>query len=56
MTDPPDDPRINVNFRLRRSSVARVDTIARSLDWRRSDVLRVLFVLGLTAWDRGERP
>jgi hypothetical protein len=54
VTDP--DPRVAVNLRLRRSSRDRVDTIAELHDWDRATALRTLLVLGLRAWDRGERP
>jgi hypothetical protein len=50
------DPRVAVNLRLRRTSRDRVDRIAGQLDWTRADTLRALVVLGLRAWDRGERP
>jgi len=51
-----DDPRINVNLRLRVSSRSRVDAIAAERDWTRAQALRALLVLGLRAWDRGDRP
>jgi hypothetical protein len=49
------DPRVNVNLRLRTSSRDRVDRIAVERDWDRAQTLRALLVLGLRAWDRGER-
>jgi hypothetical protein len=51
----PPDPRVNVNVRLRASSIHRIDRIATDRDWDRSDALRTLLALGLRAWDRGER-
>lgn len=51
-----DDPRINVNLRLRSSSARRVDSIAAEHDWTRAQTLRSLLALGLRAWDRGDRP
>jgi hypothetical protein len=50
------DPRVNTNVRLRLSSMHRVDEIAAERDWNRAQVLRSLLLLGLRAWDRGERP
>lgn len=46
---------MNVNLRLRTSSRDRVDKIAAEHDWDRAQTLRALLVLGLSAWDRGER-
>lgn len=50
------DPRANTNMRLRASALARVDSIAAAQDWNRAQALRTLLLLGLRAWDRGERP
>ena len=54
MTDP--DPRVAVNLRLRLSSRDRVDAIAARLGWDRATALRTLLLMGMRAWDRGERP
>lgn len=51
-----DDPRELVNVRLRHTSVEKIDREASKLDWTRSQMLRVLFALGMRAWERGERP
>jgi hypothetical protein len=50
------DPRVNVNLRLRQSSLVAVDEIAKERDWTRAQALRSLLVLGLRAWTKGERP
>jgi hypothetical protein len=55
MADSAPDPRVNVNIRLRSSSLKRVDEIAEEHEWTRAQALRTLCRLGLKAWDEGQR-
>jgi hypothetical protein len=51
-----DDPRENVNVRLRRSNLQKIDALAKDRDLTRADVLRELLSLGMSAYEERHRP
>lgn len=49
------EPRINVTVRMLKDGIAEVDRIAAEDKRNRSDMMRILIGLGVTAWQQGKR-